>query len=321
MTNINKGVTSQNRPTQISNQNLINNYLSYIYPSLSSKTSPDKIIQVLSSISKVLSQSNPDIQRDFYLTLSQKGLTQIFTSILNSQNETIRKLSTKIIIDLLYNNEKLQTAFCEQYNFTPVGNVVCLNWIPKQIRDHLNIDENMLYHIRSSQNIKNKNAKYWVWPNNDKFNDDNYPDPYKYFIGFYLNTSANITYEDKGYRKVDISEIVTFLEKENIEENQNVGSMTTSSSLTNHQKEKFNNGNTLVLSEKKQNTISGTNRVVSAKTKKNASRSIECKTSRPLSNYVNKYKNSMNYHIISGSNSNNMNINKMFGEKNYKFKY
>lgn len=30
MTNITKGITLQNKPTQISNQNLISNYLTYI---------------------------------------------------------------------------------------------------------------------------------------------------------------------------------------------------------------------------------------------------------------------------------------------------
>jgi len=28
-------------------------------------------------------------------------------------------------------------------------------------------------------------CKYWMWPYNAKYNEQNYPDPMKYLIGFY----------------------------------------------------------------------------------------------------------------------------------------
>ena len=269
MINIKKPNTSQNKPSQLSSQNIINNYLTYIYPSLSSKSSPEKILNALKSLCNIFSKNTPDLQKDFFFIISQKGLSQILSYITQSKNETIRKLSIKIIIELLYNNEKLQLRFCEQYNFTPIGKVICLNWVPKKIKEHLPIDEDILFAIRQSQNEKNPYAKYWQWPPNEKYTDDNYPDPHKYFIGLYLNTQSTMTYEDKGYRSIDIGDLVNLLEKEKNEE-PNVASMTTSSSLTNHQKEKIK---TMTLSEKKDNRKTN-----------HYSRSIECRTDRAFEN-------------------------------------
>ena len=290
MTNISSPISTPNR--QITNTNLINNYLSEIAPSLLSKKSPEKIILSLSIISKAISQTNSEGQIDYYQTMSQKGLTQIVNFISQSTNETIRKLSTKIIVDLLYDNQTNQNKFCEKFGFTPIGGAICLNWIPKKIKEHLNIDEDMLYYIRKSQYEKNENGKFWLWPPNDIYNDDNYPDPYKYFIGFYLNQNCNMIYENKGYRKIDIQEVIHFLEKGTIEETPNVGSMTTSSSLTNHQK-----------SEKKNEH----------------SRSIECKNSRQPSNYASKYRSTLSYQSTLDNNSHRG--QKLNGEKNYKFNY
>ena len=308
MINIIKPNTSQNKSSQLSNQNLINNYLLYIYPSLSSKSSPEKILNALHSLCRIFSKNSPDLQKDLFFVLSQKGLSQILSYVTQSRNETIRKLSSKIIIELLYNNEKLQLRFCEQYNFTPIGKVICLNWVPKMVKDQLVIDQDLLYSIRESQNQKNPYGKYWQWPPNQKYTDEDYPDPHKYFIGFYLNTESNMKYEDKGYRTIDIGDIVNILEKGKNDE-PNVASMTTSSSLTNHQKDKIVKN--ITLSENKvtfHNSNSNENKI----SKKNHySRSIECKTERFSDTYA----------FTEGSKTiNYTTINKLLGPKTFKFK-
>ena len=306
MINIKKPNTSQNKSSQLSNQNLINNYLLYIYPSLSSKSSPEKILNALHSLCKIFSKNNTNLQKDFFFILSQKGLSQILSYITQSKNDTIRKLSTKIIIELLYNNEKLQLRFCDQYNFTPIGKVICLNWVPKMIKENLVIGEDMLYSIRESQNHKNPYGKYWQWPPNQKYTDDNYPDPHKYFIGFYLNIESNMTYEDKGYRDIDIGDIVSILEKGKNEE-PNVASMTTSSSLTNHQKEKISK--TITLTDNKEKIHNSNENKIPKKN--HYSRSIECKTERFSNTYqFTEGNKTMNYSTI----------NKLYGPKMFNFK-
>jgi hypothetical protein len=44
------------------------------------------------------------------------------------------------MIEILYNNEILQNIFCEKFNFNPIGNAICLNWFPKILKEHVNID-------------------------------------------------------------------------------------------------------------------------------------------------------------------------------------
>ena len=53
----------------------------------------------------------------------------------------------------------------------------------------MNID--IINELKSSK-VNSKN-KFWMWPNNTKYNDELYPDPQKYLIGFYYsNKSAYI---------------------------------------------------------------------------------------------------------------------------------
>lgn len=38
-----------------------------------------------------------------------------------------------MLIELVYNNERAQTLFCENFSFTPIKGQVALNPIPKSI--------------------------------------------------------------------------------------------------------------------------------------------------------------------------------------------
>lgn len=88
------------------------------------------------------------------------------------------------MIELLNGNEVLQNIFCEKFNFNPIGNVICLNWLPSVLKENLKIDERSINDIKSS-NSNTQKGKYWMWPYNNKYNDDVFPDPNKYLIGFY----------------------------------------------------------------------------------------------------------------------------------------
>ena len=114
---------------------------------------------------------------------------------LKDNNFEIRKYSSKALLELLNANEVLQNIFCEKFGFNPIGNVICLNWLPKYLKENLKIDEKVLSEIKSSGNLSMKSLKFWMWPNNTKYSDDNMPDPQKYLIGFYYaNKNVNKLY-------------------------------------------------------------------------------------------------------------------------------
>jgi len=133
-------------------------------------------------------------QRDTFIALSDKGFNKLL-ACLNHKKQEIRKLSFRIFVDLLYNNDVLQNIFCEKFDFNPVGNVICLNWMPKPLKEKIKFDAKLLKNIKQSTNIQSK-RQYWMWPDNVIYNDDNLPDPQKYLIGvYYGNKNVNITYK------------------------------------------------------------------------------------------------------------------------------
>ena len=50
----------------------------------------------------------------------------------------------------------------------------------------------MINEVQSITN--NKTNKYWIWPNNAIYNDDNYPDPNKYLIGFFYTNKFAVNF-------------------------------------------------------------------------------------------------------------------------------
>lgn len=123
-------------------------------------------------------------QRDVFISLSDRGFNKLL-HCLRENNREIRILSFKILIDLLYNNDVLQNIFCEKFNFNPVGNVICLNWMPKGIKNNTVLDERILKDIKLSSNINISGKRYWMWPENNFYNDENIPDPQKYLLGVF----------------------------------------------------------------------------------------------------------------------------------------
>lgn len=138
-------------------------------------------------------------QKELFLGLSEKGLLKL-TSLIKDQRELIRKLAFKIIIDLLHNNEVLQNIFCEKFNFNPIGNVICINWLPSVLREKISIDSKVIVDIKKCQNVTEKDygTRYWKWPENSKYTDENIPDPERYLLGFFFSHKTSFVFENKG---------------------------------------------------------------------------------------------------------------------------
>ena len=99
---------------------------------------------------------------------------------------------------MIYNNEVLQNIFCEKFNFNPIGNTIVLNWFPIILKENLNLDGSIINEIKSSK-LHTKN-KFWMWPSNSKYNDENYPDPQKYLMGFFYSNKSVLYIVDTGLR-------------------------------------------------------------------------------------------------------------------------
>ena len=111
------------------------------------------------------------------MQLKHKFIYNFFTFI------EVRKGSAKLLNEILFSNEVLQNIFCEKFGFNPIGNIICINWMPKYLKENIQINESVINEIKNSY-YPNK-CKYWMWPYNSKYNEQNYPDPMKYLIGFY----------------------------------------------------------------------------------------------------------------------------------------
>lgn len=152
---------------------------------LSTMYTDENTLRCLTKFLNILKISDK-FQKDLFIHLSDKGLNKLLNSVKDSSLD-IRTSSLKVILELLNNNEVLQNIFCEKFNFNPIGNVICLNWLPKYLKENIKIDEKIIMEIRNTANNlnTNRNLKYWMWPENVKYNDELFPDPQKYLIGFY----------------------------------------------------------------------------------------------------------------------------------------
>ena len=154
-------------------------------------------------------------QKDIFVFLSDKGLEKL-TDMIKSDNSEISKLSFQCLVNILYKNEILVNIYCEKYGFNPVGNVICINWLPKIFEDKIPLSLELLQDIQDSAENYKQNTKYWKWPNNEKYNDNNIPDPNKYLLGFIHKENENIISEENN-KKIIKERKLSKLEKEAIE--------------------------------------------------------------------------------------------------------
>jgi len=219
--------------------------------------SNENYLKILSKLYSYLKNSDK-YQKDIFLNLTDKGLNQLL-SLMKSKNENLRKLSFIVLILILYNNENLQNIFCEKYNFNPIGNVICLNWLPSIFKEKVNLDENLINELKKNANLgnSNSNTKYWKFPNNKKYTDEIIPDPERYLLGFFYctkngifsakdNNSLNNENEpnlkeiikniEDGYKESNLELFVEIKEKNKNENKKNKNSMKNSKSIDSKKK-------------------------------------------------------------------------------------
>ena len=154
-------------------------------------------------------------QKDIFVFLSDKGLEKL-TEMIKMDNTEISKLSFLCLVNILYKNEVLVNIYCEKYGFNPVGNVICINWLPKIFEEKISLTLELLQDIQDSAEHYKQNTKYWKWPNNDKYNDNNIPDPHKYLLGFVHKENENVLNDDNE-KKQNNERILSKYEKEVID--------------------------------------------------------------------------------------------------------
>ena len=189
-----------------------------------SKNSPDDIKKTLTQLNNLL-KKGPNLsknQKDVFVILSDKGLEKL-TDMIKIDNIEISKLSFLCLVNILYKNEVLINIYCEKYGFNPVGNVICINWLPKVFEDKISLSLEILQDIQDSAENFKQNTKYWKWPNNTKYTDNNIPDPHKYLLGFihkdneiFLNNNTKKPNEWATERKISKyeQEAIEILEEE-----------------------------------------------------------------------------------------------------------
>ena len=183
----------------------------------SKATSLEEIKKTLIQMNSILKKETnlSKNQKDIFVFLSDKGLEKL-TDMIKSDNTEISKLSFQCLVNILYKNEILVNIYCEKYGFNPVGNVICINWLPKIFEDKIPLSLELLQDIQDSAENYKQNTKYWKWPNNEKYNDNNIPDPNKYLLGFIHKENENIISEENN-KKIIKERKLSKLEKEAIE--------------------------------------------------------------------------------------------------------
>ena len=187
-------------------------------PKASQKTSVEDIKKTLLQINSLLKKESnlPKYQKDIFVFLSDKGLEKL-TNMIKMENIEIGKLAFSCLMNILYQNEVLVNIYCEKYGFNPVGNVICINWLPKVFEEKISLSLEMLKDIQDSAENYKQNTKYWKWPNNDKYNDNNIPDPHKYLLGFIHKESESVISENNTKKENNKERALSKYEKEAID--------------------------------------------------------------------------------------------------------
>ena len=181
------------------------------------KNSVEEIKKALTQINNLLRKGSnlSKNQKDIFVFLSDKGLEKL-TEMIKMDNVEISKLSFLCLVNILYKNEVLVNIYCEKYGFNPVGNVICINWLPKVFEDKISLSLEVLQDIQDSADNYKQNTRYWKWPNNSKYTDSNLPDP----LGFihkdneiFMNNKQSATGGERKLSKYE-KEAIEILEEE-----------------------------------------------------------------------------------------------------------
>jgi len=183
----------------------------------SQKNSLEDVKKALTQINHLLKKGSnlSKNQKDIFVFLSDKGLEKL-TEMIKTDNEEISKLSFLCLVNILYKNEVLVNIYCEKYGFNPVGNVICINWLPKIFEDKISLSLELLQDIQDSAENFRQKTKYWKWPNNEKYTDTNIPDPHKYLLGFVHKDNEILINNSNKQNRIGERELSKY-EKEAIE--------------------------------------------------------------------------------------------------------
>jgi len=183
----------------------------------SQKNSLEDVKKALMQINHLLKKGSnlSKNQKDIFVFLSDKGLEKL-TEMIKTDNEEISKLSFLCLVNILYKNEVLVNIYCEKYGFNPVGNVICINWLPKIFEDKISLSLELLQDIQDSAENFRQKTKYWKWPNNEKYTDTNIPDPHKYLLGFVHKDNEILINNSNKQNRIGERELSKY-EKEAIE--------------------------------------------------------------------------------------------------------
>ena len=62
----------------------------------------------------------------------------------------IRKLATRLLIEMAYKNEKAQILLCECFSFSPIKGQVALNSLPQGLQKRLKNDPSLINEMKNS---------------------------------------------------------------------------------------------------------------------------------------------------------------------------
>jgi len=95
--------------------------------------------------------------------LSNQGISQLNLLLSQSLDITIRKLSAKIICQLAYNSEILQTALCDLFQFSSFSGKVIINKWPTHLKEEIGKNNMILQEIKNSAK-NNLSGEFWCFP-------------------------------------------------------------------------------------------------------------------------------------------------------------
>lgn len=81
----------------------------------------------------------------------------------NPDEANLRKVSAKLICELMHNNEKGQSTFSDLFGFSPSGGLVSLNPVPEPVFKLINNDPGVLSKMKCAENMTLW-EKHWCFP-------------------------------------------------------------------------------------------------------------------------------------------------------------
>lgn len=135
-------------------------------------------------------------------------------------------MASKLLCELVFNNEQAQMKMCELCDFSPMSGLVTINTsIPKRLTSQISTVMNQLKDQRIVEQLADRGQKFWSYPKFEHHNIDeadnedleeglsdlslthvSFPDPKDYLVGFFVTTMYKTPY-NQGYTSGNTSQI------------------------------------------------------------------------------------------------------------------